>query len=1141
MLHQKGFVHILLIIVLLAGLIAALFIIKDPTNLLPKAANEDEIDLLTNQLLAATKDSSFKATPSETIDSVPTVSLSAKLTKQDFKVGEEVAVQILIQSDTDSANLFVAKLKYDPDLLSFQNMDDSGSVIKNWVERDTSTAGSISLVGGYPNPGLQTKPEDTTLMATLKFKTLKNGITTISIDEPSAIYRNSDNVNILKVKNNAQISVGDIPGGKKDTKDLVNIAKKRQELLLQKIQTDPKGFLDKATLVDQRDNFPDSVKPHVEQKINTEGTLKVIHGDDFQNKKSTLEYVLQIDSNTSDQKWYKLYFAKNPPEFSSSGAKLKVDVVAIDGYAALLTGDTSTAQTNLQFLTVPTRFPTTGEQKTLVLMVNSVNNPVTPYTADQIRNMIFNTTNPSSVNNYYKETSFNKTFLSGDVFGWYSITATCDDILISSLAKTKARDAGVNVDNYTRTIYILAGDDLLCGRNHVFLGAASTTESWIYRASYLAVAHEFGHMLGVNHANNISCQLGRITPETCNEGEYGDSHDVMGLEYQQFNAPHKVGMGWIPDSNIERVTASGIFTLAPLELVTTTKQVLQIPKQDTNGESYFISYRQNGGFFDSNLDAFMPHSIQAGVSIHTWRDSSFEKTKFIEHQGTFTGSTILDGEIFQDQINNIQIKQINHNTSGVTVEVTIPTSPPSGLPPRRVFITSTNYNGDLKTAGSNVGLGTISETSQHPGLDGADKICQSRANSSTTYPDLKNSVWKAWLSDSTLSAASRLSHSGSFTLVNGNTIANDWNDLTDGFLAAPINTDENGNILSKNVWTSTKISGDINHVSWTCNNWTNPTNNFFGSNGFSSKKDKLWTEESGGSGCASITYQHLYCFEEPAPTPPPPPSVTYSLNPGWSAIGIPFSGFTAETLMASPQYVNNKCDRLLGADKVWDKNLPSVFITLHDLDINRGYWIRCNEPLSFTLTGISSPNLQIAQGWNLITMPLKAVQPLQSSTFMSDQTLANNNCQTIRELGSSEPYFTTTPNLLTVGQGYYLYCNSAFTITFANNFINNASVLSFNTSPISLLSRPEIPAIPTPTPTPPAANLQSSPASTSDKGDGNNDKKIDLIDLSVLLADFGKSSNFRGGIDMNGDGIINAFDFSQMRNLLIEKGVIKGT
>lgn len=69
-------------------------------------------------------------------------------------------------------------------------------------------------------------------------------------------------------------------------------------------------------------------------------------------------------------------------------------------------------------------------------------------------------------------------------------------------------------------------------------------------------------------------------------------------------------------------------------------------------------------------------------------------------------------------------------------------------------------------------------------------------------------------------------------------------------------------------------------------------------------------------------------------------------------------------------------------------------------------------------------------------------------------------------------------------------------------------------------------------------HIQSS--TLSDKGDGNNDGKIDLVDLSILLTDFNKTNGLRKGIDMNGDGIINTFDFSLIRTPLIQKGFIKG-
>ncbi|MCL4366263.1 dockerin type I domain-containing protein [Patescibacteria group bacterium] len=64
------------------------------------------------------------------------------------------------------------------------------------------------------------------------------------------------------------------------------------------------------------------------------------------------------------------------------------------------------------------------------------------------------------------------------------------------------------------------------------------------------------------------------------------------------------------------------------------------------------------------------------------------------------------------------------------------------------------------------------------------------------------------------------------------------------------------------------------------------------------------------------------------------------------------------------------------------------------------------------------------------------------------------------------------------------------------------------------------------------------------KGDGNKDGKINLIDMSVIHTDWMKDqtkvSNFRDGIDMNGDGLINTFDYAMHRKVLLELGVIKG-
>lgn len=134
-------------------------------------------------------------------------------------LGGQIKVSVLIKSDLDSANLFVAKLKFPSELLQAKNIDlrsestASGFIknwfISNWVENtiDNNT-GSVSLVGGVPNPGFQTQKESTgSAMADIIFTSLKTGDAKITFDDTSAIYRNSDNINILVAKKDITVKI----------------------------------------------------------------------------------------------------------------------------------------------------------------------------------------------------------------------------------------------------------------------------------------------------------------------------------------------------------------------------------------------------------------------------------------------------------------------------------------------------------------------------------------------------------------------------------------------------------------------------------------------------------------------------------------------------------------------------------------------------------------------------------------------------------------------------------------------------------------------------------------------------------------------------------------------------------------------
>lgn len=111
-----------------------------------------------------------------------------------------------------------------------------------------------------------------------------------------------------------------------------------------------------------------------------------------------------------------------------------------------------------------------------------------------------------------------------------------------------------------------------------------------------------------------------------------------------------------------------------------------------------------------------------------------------------------------------------------------------GCQTKTVFVTSETYTGDLD------------------GLVGADQKCNSLA-ATASLPG----TYKAWLSSYGLSASARFVQSQApYVLTDGTRVADDWSDLTDGLLAAPIDVTEEGISLTQTseVWTGTSEVGN---------------------------------------------------------------------------------------------------------------------------------------------------------------------------------------------------------------------------------------------------------------------------------------------------------------------------------------------
>ena len=174
---------------------------------------------------------------------------------------------------------------------------------------------------------------------------------------------------------------------------------------------------------------------------------------------------------------------------------------------------------------------------------------------------------------------------------------------------------------------------------------------------------------------------------------------------------------------------------------------------------------------------------------------------------------------------------------------------------KHIFVTSTTYQGGL--------LG---------GLAGADDKCATRAAAAGLA-----GTYKAWLSDSHRSAASRLTHAtGNYALIDGTVVADSWTDLVGTNLKHAVDLDELGHAYTTKTtcfvvggvapaWTQTNPDGTIYPTSQGlgCGDWTELQHNGFYGNamvGNILSSDSHWTDSVCGAACTE--HASLYCLEQ---------------------------------------------------------------------------------------------------------------------------------------------------------------------------------------------------------------------------------------------------------------------------------------
>ncbi|MEZ4451240.1 MAG: DUF4215 domain-containing protein [Nannocystaceae bacterium] len=143
------------------------------------------------------------------------------------------------------------------------------------------------------------------------------------------------------------------------------------------------------------------------------------------------------------------------------------------------------------------------------------------------------------------------------------------------------------------------------------------------------------------------------------------------------------------------------------------------------------------------------------------------------------------------------------------------------------------------------------------GMAGADAICVTQAGAGG-HP--KPESFLAWLGDGASGPADRFPHgSARYALPNGDVVAANWGDLTDGSLVHPIDRTFAGAQADVAVWTAVRVDGST-YDDATCDAWTAMDGSSPGHVGHSGSSDATWTDDGAPTGlCGDVA--RLYCFE----------------------------------------------------------------------------------------------------------------------------------------------------------------------------------------------------------------------------------------------------------------------------------------
>ena len=383
----------------------------------------------------------------------------------------------------------------------------------------------------------------------------------------------------------------------------------------------------------------------IEQRGKFEGTLEVLHSDDFKNPQNS-KFIFYLKTSKSN---YKLFSGKELPVVLSR-TKVSVNGLGLNG---LLAVDTSKGNFNILASPPTPSSENLGAQKTLVIVAGIGNNPA-PAAVAEARSLVFDK-RENTVQDFYKKNSYGKASLIGDVVGPYALDSSVCGTHPTLYAALNAANSDAKLSEYERIILAVPCTACDCAGGFGTIGKwelnfpngqkHSASVSWDFVFNLNVVGHELGHNFGSHHANMYYCNKNDGSAAAfsyeCSSSEYGDRYSIMGKSPGHHTAPQKKEIGWLSDENIATAT-EGTYVLKALETIQPAGniQMLRIPinietSMYASDENlyYTIEYRQPLDVYERLDNAFYE-----GVTVRI--------AKFDESGGfTFKQTNLLDIDI----------------------------------------------------------------------------------------------------------------------------------------------------------------------------------------------------------------------------------------------------------------------------------------------------------------------------------------------------------------------------------------------------------------------------------------------------------------------------------------------------------------